>query len=232
MLTAFCTLYSSKSQCMETNIGQKFGRLTIVEIVKEGSKEKAISICECGRTSKTNLSNLLTGNTKSCGCYRDTFKKTHGHSKHKLHYVRMAMISRCYNPKNLRYKNYGDRGIAVCSDWLNSYESFLDWAFSNGYKEGLTLERKEVDGNYEPSNCRWATTAEQGANTTSNQFYTVDGVTKHLNSWARFYGLTASSIKKRMRVNNCSFVMALYTRDESAVRYKPVDPEADKPKTE
>jgi len=216
MIVAFSYLYHANSKDM-VNIGEKYGRLTVISFEQQrGEKAKAICLCACGNKTSVVLKNLSTGNTKSCGCYRNTFKRTHGLSGHKLKHIWLAMKSRCYNPKNQRYNNYGARGVEVCDSWRDDYVNFYNWAISSGYKNGLTIDRCDVNGNYDPSNCKWSTYAQQASNTTRNRYHTVDGVTKHLNAWARFYGITPSSLRKRMRVNGYSFEMALYTKAEPA----------------
>jgi len=108
------------------------------------------------------------------------------------------MKRRCYNPKNKRYKNYGGRGISVCDEWKDQFESFCDWAMSNGYSDELTLDRKDVNGNYEPSNCAWATRMEQMRNTTRNHYITAFGETKTMAEWAREFNVSPDLIKDRL----------------------------------
>lgn len=155
--------------------GQKFGCLTVISrsvdhIQPSGTKRaKWLCRCECGNNVEVTGINLRRGKTKSCGCItkdlnrrrRGTF---HGESHTKLYHVWSQMIQRCTNPKQKKYPIYGGRGITVCEEWKYSYLRFRNWAMTNGYAEGLSIDRIDVDGNYEPSNCRWATSLEQAAN--------------------------------------------------------------------
>lgn len=93
------------------------------------------------------------------------------------------MKDRCYNPKDKRYKNYGGRGIKICDEWLHSFESFYEWSLKNGYQDGLTIDRIDVNGNYEPNNCRWATWDVQCNNRTNNVYIEYNGEIKTLKQW-------------------------------------------------
>lgn len=108
------------------------------------------------------------------------------------------MRRRCYNEKDHNYKNYGGRGIKICDEWLNDFETFYKWALENGYKKELTIDRIDVNGNYEPSNCRWITMKEQQRNRRTNVRITFNGVTKTQVEWAEELGITGSTIRDRI----------------------------------
>lgn len=124
--------------------------------------------CDCGCLTKVRATNLSNHHVSSCGCYRDERRvkvnTTHGKVYHRLHTTWTNIKQRCNNPNSTGYKIYGGRGIRVCDEWLNSFESFYSWAMSNGYSDDLSIDRINVNGNYEPSNCRWATMKEQQNN--------------------------------------------------------------------
>ena len=122
-----------------------------------------------------------------------------------LHILRQKlcdMKNRCYNPQNKFYKDYGGRGITVCSEWLdkkNGHKNFREWALENGWKEGYSIDRINVNGNYEPSNCRWATPTEQANNRRNNNFVTINGVTKTTTEWAKQIGISQNAFAERVR---------------------------------
>lgn len=109
------------------------------------------------------------------------------------------MRQRCSNPKCINFHNYGGKGITVCDEWNNSFESFYEWAMSNGYEKGLTIDRIDVNGNYEPSNCRWATYKEQANNRTSNRLIEVDGVSHTIGDWSEITGIRLATIWARLK---------------------------------
>lgn len=145
--------------------GRIFNRLTVIERV--GSNKSGNStwrcICKCGKETIVGGSQLVNGKIGSCGCKgRDRFigkLKNQYLSEYATYH---AMKQRCFNPENKSYKDYGGRGITVCERWLQSFEVFIQ--DMGGRPEGLSLDRIDNDGNYEPSNCRWATRMEQRVN--------------------------------------------------------------------
>ena len=144
---------------------------------------------------------MTTGKIRSCGCLaeKNTDQTTHGMSKTHLYGVWNSMKCRCNNPNTQHYKNYGARGIAVCDEWNADFMAFHDWAMSNGYHEGLTIDRIDVDGNYCPENCRWTSWKDQQNNRGNNRLYEYNGQTKTLHQWADEYGIKYKTLW--MRVN-------------------------------
>ena len=122
---------------------------------------------------------------------------THGQSKTRLYGIWCGIKKRCYDPRNKRYANYGGRGIKVCEEW-QTFEPFYEWAMANSYVENLTIDRIDTNGNYEPSNCRWADAITQQNNTTRNHMLTAFGETKTIAEWSRSSGIRADVIKDRL----------------------------------
>jgi hypothetical protein len=109
------------------------------------------------------------------------------------------MKDRCFNPKSSLYKNYGGRGITICKEWLENYQAFKNWAITNNYQEGLSIDRIDVNGNYEPSNCRWADAKTQNNNLRSNHLITFNNETHTLTQWAEIVGLNMGTLSQRIR---------------------------------
>ncbi len=112
------------------------------------------------------------------------------------------MKSRCYNPNVAIYKHYGGRGIGVCDLWRYNFYAFKGWANAHGYNDKLTIERIDVNGNYEPDNCRWATMVEQMRNRTNSIILTIDGETHDLAEWAEIKGMPYQTLYKRVTIYN------------------------------
>jgi hypothetical protein len=163
-------------------------------------------LCDCGNLKRISQSNLITPNhTRSCGCLQKLVAHkqmtTYGFSRTRIGHIRISMINRCYNPKDSSYKHYGGRNIKVCDAWLNNPSSFLVWAEATGYSEALTIDRIDVNGNYEPSNCRWTTMKKQQNNRRNNHFITYKGETKTIATWSDETGIGQATILYRIENN-------------------------------
>lgn len=148
-------------------IGKRYGRLTVID-VKDKCVRKFKCSCDCGNIYYAVPHDLEDGSVKSCGCLKDDISEN-AVSSDRLYKVWQSMKERCFNKSSKHYRNYGGRGISICEQWTNDYLSFKRWAYSNGYDENApfgecTIDRINVNGNYEPSNCRWITNAEQQKN--------------------------------------------------------------------
>lgn len=192
--------------------GKKFGKLLVIKRDKNyiapcGSIiAQWLCKCDCGNKTVVSTRKLKSGNTKSCGCYhKEKLKKMltkHGFRHNKLYFIWLAIKSRCYNPKNIGYKNYGGRGIKVCDEWLdkeNGSTNFIKWALKNGYKNGLTIDRIDVNGDYYPENCRWTSMVEQSNNRRNNHFITIENETKTLTQWLKKYKISRTQFYWRKK---------------------------------
>ena len=184
--------------------GQKFGRLLVMKrVMVRGAKNVMWACrCDCGGSIVAAASNIKSGITQSCGCFAretaasllrgNTSQRTH-HKSQTLEYNSWgSMKQRCLNPSNPKYPNYGGRGIRICNQWVNSFENFLS---DMGKKPSrfYTLHRINNDGNYEPSNCEWATSKVQGRNTTRSRFVEIDGVRLCVTEWCERLGIPQSA---------------------------------------
>jgi hypothetical protein len=161
--------------------------------ISNGKHLYYICRCICGLEKLVRKSHF---GKESLSC-RTCSNKTHGDSKTKLYRVFRGMHERCYDVKNKNYYMYGERGISVCKEW-SEWEIFKKWALENGYAHGLSIDRINHNGNYEPSNCRWATSKEQAQNTRRNKNYTINGKTLCVTEWARKFGINEGTLKSAL----------------------------------
>lgn len=209
--------------------GMRFGKLTIIKRGTNrvsGNRKRATWVCECDCGEKKTIfaTHLIQGRSKSCGCLqrekliqRNT---THGLSDSRIYQIYADMKDRCYNSNSSCYKEYGGRGIEVCNKWLNSFENFYDWSMANGYKESLTIDRINVNGNYSPDNCRWSEQVEQQNNKRNNHLITYNGETKTLSEWAKELGIDRVTLSARINSYGWSVEKALTTPIDTKKRKK------------
>jgi len=189
-----------------SHIIHKFNRLTIVERLPDRNhKTKVVRcLCDCGNYTVVQYSNLVTGHTKSCGCLN---AETVANLKHGMCYTTeyksyKKMIERCYTETADNFKYYGGRGIKVCDRWLESFENFFaDMGLKPSPKHSID-RFPDKKGNYEPSNCRWATQKEQANNTTRNVVYEYQGKSMNQSQWAEYLGVSREKISRHIKDNN------------------------------
>ncbi len=193
---------------LKSHIGIRYGRLLVIDDSlyqhPPSGKVRACKVqCDCGTIKIVRLNTLVLGLTQSCGCiFTEMIVKRntkHGLSKDPLYGMWLGMKNRCYIKSNNEYHNYGGRGIKVCDEWRSDFVSFHKWAYSHGYQKGLTIDRIENDGNYEPNNCRWATHVEQGQNRSNNHKLYFNNKYQTLSQWAREVDLSPGVILSRIK---------------------------------
>lgn len=194
--------------------GDKFGRLTVVEMTYKESKSGRrrafwVCVCDCGGSNTVDSGNLRNGNTRWCSLCASKFKSSHrrkhGHSQHadgrnkatKEYSTWSGMKGRCLNKKDTRYFDYGGRGISICREWIDSFESFLS-DMGVAPSADHQIDRIDNNGNYEPDNCKWASRTENSNNKRNNYNLTINGETKTLANWEKFSGINQSTIKRRV----------------------------------
>lgn len=185
-------------------IGDRFARLEVLGLSDKRDKSRSyyyICKCDCGNIVEVRKDSLFNGRIKSCGCFTKDRMTKHKKCNTRLYHIRNGMINRCENLNSKDYKNYGARGISVCPEWRNSFESFYRWALENGYADNLTIDRIDNNGNYEPSNCRWVDIKTQSRNTRNNHLYTYKGETKTVSEWSEITGIRHDTLLYRIKHN-------------------------------
>lgn len=203
--TKSCGCQKSKSAHkthFEDLTGKRFGKLVVKKRADNQNKRTMwLCRCDCGEETIVEAYSLKTGNTSSCGCLKfESHNATHSLSKTRLYGIYSKMKGRCYNSNDPAYKWYGGRGISICEEWLNNFESFYGWAINNGYSEELSIDRIDVNGNYEPCNCRWATITIQANNRRNTKFLIYHNETKSIAEWSRITGIKYSTIVNRLKL--------------------------------
>lgn len=200
--------------------GRRFGELVCLKLLQKRSaaeRSRWLCRCDCGGTAKVFATNLKKGNTATCGCR--VRRGAHGKSKSPLYKVWSSMKHRCSNPNNAHYKNYGGRGVSVCDDWVE-FAPFYKWAISSGYEKGLTLERKNNDGNYSPKNCTWIPKPAQSLNRRTNLKIDLRGEVVDLKTACRRLGLNYGMVRNRIKNLGWSIEAALKTPKTPRNRYR------------
>ena len=176
--------------------GQRFGFLTVIKRIanSKSGRIRYLCRCDCGNYKEVQANHLVNGKIISCGCFRVLSARiqetTHGLSNSRIYKIFSNMKKRCYNKNNQDYKHYGGRGITICEEWKSDFMNFYNWAMVNGYDECLSIDRIDVNGNYEPNNCRWITMEEQHYNTRKVIKINHNGVSYTLLQISKLLGLS------------------------------------------
>lgn len=191
--------------CREDLTGQKFGRLTVVALDHRDNTYKGFWLCECDCTEHNRVivygGNLKSGCTRSCGCLaRERAVETntkHGHSRTRLYHTWQHIVQRCENKNDKDYSNYGGRGVSVYDKW-HDFEEFRNWSLNNGYNDNLSIDRKDVNADYSPENCRWTDSIVQQNNKRNNHLVTYGNVTHTIAEWSRIFNINYQTLHGRV----------------------------------
>lgn len=192
------------------NSGDKFGRLTAIRKSHQDKYGHVFWLCkcDCGNETFAKPSSLKSGHKTSCGCLQketlSNLNKTHGYSvssgvDKNIYQIWKGMKARCYNQNNQMYHLYGGRGIGICHEWINDAKAFHDWALSNGYTRGLSIERIDVNSDYNPQNCKWIPVSKQNLNKRNSIYLEIGGKQKLLVDVAREYNISYHTLYSRLK---------------------------------
>lgn len=194
-------------------IGQRFGKLVVLGFGfnENISRNTWICQCDCGNTVEVYPANARAGRVRSCGCAQLEAATTHGMRYTRIYRIWVDMRRRCRDENHKTYKHYGARGISVCREWNESFISFMQWAFKNGYSDTLSIDRIDVDGDYTPKNCRWATARQQARNRRSTRYLDAFGETLPAVEAVEKYGngIKIDTVLKRIDLHGYSVEEAL-----------------------
>lgn len=181
---------------------EKFGKWKVLEFSHMKGRSYWICQCDCGTMSTKRLDQLTAGITRDCGCSNNfnmdgtTSSKEVGEMDSRIASIWYGMHHRCQNKDHINYSGYGGRGISICKDWYY-YDNFKDWAMKNGYSDDLELDRIDNDGNYNPSNCRWATREQQCYNKRNTIYIEYKGKKRTLKELSELTGITIQLLQRR-----------------------------------
>lgn len=201
--------------------GQKFGRLTVVKRAKDKIRKNGKHeimwecLCDCGNIEIVSRGSLRSSKVRSCGCLRkentQKMKTKHGLRNTRLYKTWSNIKSRCYNPNKDTFNYYGERNIIMCDEWKENFLSFYNWSIEHGYKEELTIDRINPNGNYEPNNCRWITMKKQQNNKLNNHYIIYKGEKHTLMEWSEILNINYKALHKRLAYLNWSIERAFTT---------------------
>ncbi|HDY88064.1 MAG TPA: hypothetical protein ENH82_08135 [bacterium] len=186
-------------------LNKTFGRFLVIRYQGKDKTSHHYWVCRCicGVEKGIAETSLKRGRSKSCGCLRKETtsknRKTHGKAATPIYRVWQGIKRRCYCKKSLDYKYYGERNIYVCKQWKDSFETFYSDMGDIPFK-GATIERKDNNGPYSPSNCKWATLKEQANNKRSNRMITINGKTKTLVQWRSIFNRNRHTFYDRIKL--------------------------------
>lgn len=192
--------------------GKRFNDLVVIERMENAKGGVTVwkCQCDCGNITTVRGSNLKNGSVKSCGCrIHKSHNATHRMSKTRLYREWALIKSRCFNKNIKSYKDYGGRGIKMCNEWADSFETFRDWAYQSGYTDELTIERVDHDGDYCPTNCTWIPFNKQQKNRRTSYAIEYNGKTQDLVSWCNELGLPYKNVHNRIYKLGWSFEKAI-----------------------
>lgn len=213
--------FAQKIKFDERYVGRKNNRLTILGIYKINGRKYFLCQCDCGNEKYIEPNFWEEGTIKSCGCLKKELELPHSETLDRLRRIHGGMKQRCYNKNCDAYRNYGGRGIIVCDEW-HDRDNFIEWALSHGYSNDLSIDRIDVNGIYEPSNCRWADIDTQQANrrpitewkepkARERKTWTVNGITMEREKWCEMYGIGLPAVLYRINHMGMSVERALKT---------------------
>ena len=202
--------------------GKKYGRLTFIkEVSPIGKRRMILCKCDCGNIKEYSMDRVLHGRTRSCGCIRSEMLSAYRKSENiprkytkeirnsRLYRIWNSMKNRCYTKGTTSYEKYGAKGVVICDEWREDFMAFYNWALANGYSDELTIDRIDFTGNYEPSNCRWATINEQANNKSNVIRLEYNGAKKTISEWSAITGIPAPDIWQRINRLKWSIEKAL-----------------------